>query len=134
MPVGIYKPGQGKIARGVAAIGLAAFGFWGAIETHTWMIDYAVRSWLYVGYAVPGAILATFLWAAWFVSNRGATTDFIIETETEMKKVTWPTTREVTGATVVVIIVTVGMGLYLFGVDRLIIQPLFQLIGILPKA
>ena len=130
MAVGIYKPGQGKVSRAVAAIGLAAFGLWGAVETNGWMIDYTMASGYYLGYIVPGVILAGFLWTAWFVSNRGATTDFVIETETEMKKVTWPTTREVANATIVVIIVTVLLGVYLFCIDRVVIQPVFQWIEI----
>ncbi len=133
MSLGVYKPGQGNWSRGVAAVGLVAFGLWGGIETHGWMIDYTVREKWFLGYIIPGAILLAFLWAAWYVANRMGTTDFIIETETEMKKVTWPTTRDVLGATVVVVIVTVVMGLFMFAIDRGVIQPLFQFMGILPR-
>ena len=43
--------------------------------------------------------------------------DLLIETEIEMRKVTWPTTREVTGATVVVLVVVLLLGLYLWFLD-----------------
>jgi preprotein translocase SecE subunit len=129
MPLGLYKPGQGNWSRGVAAGGLAAFGLWGALETRAWMIDYTVREKFYVGNIVPGIILLAFLWAAWFVANRMGTTDFIIETETEMKKVTWPTTREIVGATVVVVIVVVVLGAFMFGVDQLL-EKVFKLVHI----
>jgi len=129
MGFGIYKQGQGRLARGVAAVGLAPFGIWAALETYEWMVDFA-----YARYYVPGAILLAFLAGAYYLANRPKTTDFLIETETEMKKVTWPTYREVLAATVVVIVVVIILGVYLFGIDRLVLEPAFKLIGILPKA
>ena len=130
MPFGIYKRGQGRASRGIAAAALAALGIWAAISTYEWTEGY--QDW--ARYAIPGVILLGFLWFAYYLSNRPKTSDFLIETETEMKKVTWPTSREVFSATVVVIAVVVIMGAFLFGVDRLAIQPLFQLIGILPPS
>jgi preprotein translocase subunit SecE len=290
MPLGVYKPGQGKWARGVAAIGLAALGLWAAIETYDWMryagttqatnvaelivtkdealkiIDWAERDgffaravvdtgradnatcivkmlgaqtrlreaavpgpeflkrldalqglvgpavaadvkrfratvqgesekaktpvkagaptpaaeaarwkqqmtygvddfalWLYCGsqerqessflltlstrgpsawriaweafasnlrYIIPALLLLGFTYAAWRVANRAPTTDFIIETEIEMKKVTWPTARDVAGSTVVVIIVTVMLGLFMYIVDLVLVQWAFKPLGI----
>ncbi len=86
-----------------------------------------------LSYVVPGLLLLFFLVCAWFIANRRGATDFIIETETEMKKVTWPTMREVMNATVVVIIVTIVLGVFMFFVDRVVIQPAFEWVGILPK-
>lgn len=129
MAFGIYKQGQGRWARGVGAAALAAVGIWGAFETAGWMENYHP----YIRLAVPGAVLLAFLWGAYYVANRPKVADFLIETETEMKKVTWPTSREVLSATVVVIVVVIILGMFLFGVDRLGIEPLFKLIGLLPK-
>ena len=42
---------------------------------------------------------------------------FLTEVRAEMKRVTWPTRREVYATTVVVILVSVFFGLYLWGVD-----------------
>jgi len=130
MPMGVYKPGQGKWARGTAAAGLAAAGLWAAIETHDWMLGATTAAYGYLGYLVPGALLTGFLYFAWRVANRAPTTDFIIETETEMKKVTWPTTREVVNATVVVIVVTVVLGVFMWVVDRWVIQIAFEYLHI----
>ena len=50
---------------------------------------------------------------------------FLTEVRNEMKRVTWPTRREVYATTVVVILVSIFFGLYLFaldfGIDSLVI-------------
>ena len=127
MPFGVFKRGQGKWSRGVAASALAAMGVWAALSTFRWIDDYVYAKWY-----VPGLILAGFLTLAYYLANRPKPANFLIDTEIEMKKVTWPTPREVASATVVVIIVLLLMGAFLFGVDRVVIQPVFQWIGILP--
>ena len=50
----------------------------------------------------------------------GRATEFIAEVRSEMKRVTWPTRREVYATTVVVIITSAFFGVYLFGVDMLL--------------
>ncbi len=45
--------------------------------------------------------------------------EFFSEVRNEMKRVTWPTQREVYATTVVVILTSVFFGVYLFGVDLL---------------
>jgi preprotein translocase subunit SecE len=47
------------------------------------------------------------------------TGEFFSEVRNEMKRVTWPTQREVYATTLVVILFSVLIGLYLFGVDLL---------------
>jgi preprotein translocase subunit SecE len=54
--------------------------------------------------------------AAWW--DRART--FLTEVRAEMKRVTWPGRREVYATTVVVILVSVFFGLYLWGVDLII--------------
>jgi len=51
--------------------------------------------------------------AAWWDRSR----TFLSEVRNEMKRVTWPTRREVYATTVVVILVSVFFGLYLWVVD-----------------
>jgi len=46
--------------------------------------------------------------------------EFFHEVRQEMKRVTWPSRREVYATTVVVILTSVFFGLYLFGVDLLL--------------
>jgi preprotein translocase subunit SecE len=47
-------------------------------------------------------------------------TEFFREVRNEMKRVTWPSRREVYATTLVVIVTSVFFGLYLFGVDLLL--------------
>jgi len=44
---------------------------------------------------------------------------FFADVQAEMKRVTWPSQREVYATTVVVILTSVFFGVYLFGVDLL---------------
>lgn len=46
--------------------------------------------------------------------------DFLIETEAELKKVSWPSREELTGSTFVVIFVTIILGIYIVGVDYIV--------------
>jgi preprotein translocase subunit SecE len=47
---------------------------------------------------------------------------FFSEVKTELKKVTWPSKKEVYATTLVVILTTVFFGFYLYGLDILISQ------------
>ena len=49
----------------------------------------------------------------WWLSTR----EFFHDTQSEMKKVTWPTRNEVVGTTVVVIAATLVFALFLWGCD-----------------
>ena len=48
------------------------------------------------------------------------TVEFLTEVRNEMKRVTWPSQREVYATTLVVILFSVVIGVYLFGVDLVI--------------
>jgi preprotein translocase subunit SecE len=48
-----------------------------------------------------------------------ATREFFRDTNSEMKKVTWPTKNEVVGTTAVVIVATIVFALFLWGCDLL---------------
>ena len=57
---------------------------------------------------------------------------FITEVRNEMKRVTWPTRREVYATTVVVILVSIFFGVYLFLVDQVLfnaVQWIFKRFG-----
>ncbi len=60
------------------------------------------------------------------------TREFLAEVRNEMKRVTWPSNREVYATTIVVILTSVFFGLYLFSVDLLLngaVQWLFARFG-----
>ena len=71
---------------------------------------------------------AAFAPASWWGRSR----EFLTEVRNEMKRVTWPSRREVYATTVVVILTSIFFGLYLFGVDLLLnaaVQRIFQRFG-----
>jgi preprotein translocase subunit SecE len=62
----------------------------------------------------------------------GRAGEFLTEVRNEMKRVTWPSQREVYATTVVVILTSAFFGLYLFGVDLAlsrIVQTIFNQFG-----
>jgi preprotein translocase subunit SecE len=63
----------------------------------------------------------------------GRTAEFMAEVRNEMKRVTWPSQREVYATTVVVILTASFFGLYLFGVDIVLssaVQAIFNRFGV----
>ena len=57
---------------------------------------------------------------------------FFADVRSEMKRVTWPTQKEVYATTIVVILTSAFFGLYLFGVDLVLnaaVQRIFQRFG-----
>jgi preprotein translocase subunit SecE len=57
---------------------------------------------------------------------------FLSEVRNELKRVTWPSQKEVYATTVVVLLMSVGVGLYLFAVDQILfsgVQWLFRTFG-----
>ena len=57
------------------------------------------------------------LLVAYFSFRNERISDFLIDTESEMRKVAWPTFSEVIDSSLVVIIVIIALGIYLFVVD-----------------
>jgi preprotein translocase subunit SecE len=51
------------------------------------------------------------------------------ETVVELKKVTWPTKDEVRGSTIVVIVTSIILSAFVFGVDRLLSLVIRVLLG-----
>ena len=58
--------------------------------------------------------------------------EFVTEVRNEMKRVTWPSRREVYATTLVVILTSIFFGLYLWGIDMIlnrIVSWLFRTLG-----
>jgi preprotein translocase SecE subunit len=63
------------------------------------------------------AVVATVLLVAHLLLNREGWTDFLIETEGEIKKVSWPSRKEYLGSSVVVVLVVALVSTFLYVVD-----------------
>ena len=58
---------------------------------------------------------------------------FLTEVRNELKRVTWPSSKEVYATTVVVILVSIFFGVYLWGVDMVLshtVQWIFKQFGV----
>ncbi len=112
----MHKPGQGKWTRGVTAAGIGvvvAFGIHWIIEELKGIAG--ISEFVLAGVAV--LIIAIFGAITWWILNKPNIVDFMIATESEMRKVNWPTAKEVRGSTWVVIIGTFLVTAFLFVID-----------------
>jgi preprotein translocase subunit SecE len=116
--ISLYKPGQGKWTRLLTGAGLGIViltsAFWLGGEMNAIPDDSRRELWKTVMFAVVmlGGGALTYL-----ALNRPRIADFMIATETEMKKVNWPSRSDIIGSTWVVIVGTLLMALFLFLVD-----------------
>ena len=134
MAMAIYKPGQGKYTRLLSAAGAGVITAYG-----TYWLWYELEkirmgdNTIYVQAAVCLAVLLGIGGVLWWALNKASIADFMIATEVEMKKVNWPSRKEIIGSTWVVICGTLLMAGLLFVVD-IGFSYLFQQIGILEGA
>ena len=128
-----YKPDQGKMTRTGTFIGAGAIVAWGAKFLYDRLqLFEGVEGWrLLITTGIPilfAVVLGAIAWRIIFAHR--ATSDFMIATEGEMKKVSWSSRREIIGSTKVVIMFTILFAVLLFIVD-LFFQNLFSSIGVL---
>lgn len=137
MSLAIYKPGQGKWTRvgsgvgfGIVVLATAGWVFsqLDALSGKTLDPDTTASWWdhtllwisnhlIYVQSGSATAILLAGGLLLYWVLNKPAVVDFLIATETEMRKVNWPSWREIRGSTQVVIVGTLLIAALLFVID-----------------
>jgi len=127
----IYKPGQGYWTRLLSGLGggvlvlTGAWWLWQEIES------YRFEHGVYIQAGVAVLVIAVFgLMLYRWTSVKPNTVDFLVATEGEMKKVNWPSKREVIGSTWIVIATLIFFVAVLFGSD-LLFQLIFRSIGVL---
>jgi len=130
-----YKAEQGKSIRWGTLACAGALIAWGAMFLYEQLQVYeGDEAWrLLITRGIPiafGVGLFALAWRDAFVSRPSS--DFMIATGGEMKKVSWSSKREIIGSTKVVILFTVLMALFLFLVD-LAFQTMFSGMGILKR-
>lgn len=135
MGLEIQKYGQGKIARLTAyLLGIALIVF-GGIRLYAtinvpgveWVKSVPLLGHLSPYNTVAIVVVLLGVLGLHLVLNRPSAVDLLIDTEQELKKVSWPSRREVQSATLVVSLVTFTVALLLFGFDALL-HWLFRLV------
>ncbi len=69
-------------------------------------------------YTLPLLLIALTLWVAWRIVNYPAFADFLIATEAELNKVSWTTRPRLIQDTIVVLITTLLLAVFLFLMDQ----------------
>jgi preprotein translocase SecE subunit len=130
----IYKKGQGYWTRMGTLGGAALIGLWAAFflyyHLRVWLLDANNRPrnrWI-MGITI--LFLAVYSLIAWVVMNRKGNVQFLIETDSEMKKVNWTSKQELIGSTKVVIGFMFLTAAFLFVMD-LIFGSLFYYLDVL---
>ncbi len=129
----IYKEDQGKVARIILVTVIMLGAVFALQQLHGYMPK--IPDWKLLGliddkglclkildwrYMVHGPLIVLAIMFAYRQFNRPKTADFLIETENELKnKVTWPSRKEETSASIVVVVTVLILSVFIFGVDYL---------------
>ena len=136
----IYKEGHGVLVRRVAFVGLATLLVWGGIELYGWLQGSWTRNNRWVNYEIP--VIRQYIDPAFAISwvviiagcimiyrllNRARAADFLIETDTEVRKVTWPTWNDAWNSSLIVLLFVLVVTGFIFFSDY-VINSLMRLI------
>jgi preprotein translocase subunit SecE len=129
-----YRPGEGRWARLTAFVAILGLGAFAAYRWYLWADKTGLRgglprigmyelTWAEVGAGILIVVFAMLGYRTCFASP--GSSDFLIETEIELRKVTWPQWKplfsskaELWGSAYVVIAVVVALAVFVYAVDR----------------
>lgn len=129
-----YKEDQGRLARLVVFWALALLAFYGCYafynevlkaksKTLAAPLSESMKKIPVLGIELNGAFLiaaplfAVVLWLLHRWLQRPKMADLLIETESEMRKVTWPTLPEAVNSSIIVVVCVLFLMMYLAGAD-----------------
>ncbi|MFA4986405.1 MAG: preprotein translocase subunit SecE [Candidatus Brocadiia bacterium] len=118
----IYKKGQAKNYRVAFAALILLFAVYSAYEWYFWANGLSESPNMNTIVQWGGAAVCLFLGGLFafllaFVNRR--TVDYVVTTEEEMRKVTWPTKDELISSSIIVVVVMVIIGLVVTSMDYL---------------
>jgi preprotein translocase subunit SecE len=128
----LYKSGQGRYVRVGTYIGtvlvnlVLCWYLWSKLnnylpsakEDEPVTFVQAIKT--YLEYGIPFLLFAGMVIVEWIYLNKPVAVDFLIATESEMKKVSWSSRAELFGSTLVVIVTVFVLAVMIFTVDFLI--------------
>jgi preprotein translocase SecE subunit len=120
MSTALYKPGQGYWTRMMSAIGLGTLVVMGALWAASQFATVRIggREPVYTQALVFLIITGAFaVLGYWLIGRKPRVVDFMIATESEMKKVNWSSKREIIGSTWVVIGLTIFLAVLCWAFD-----------------
>jgi preprotein translocase subunit SecE len=135
MALEIYKKGQGSLARVVTGVGLLAVTGFGCLELKR-ALEGVGDKWRILGMPLdPAMVVAMLLFLlcaagiGWLVLVWRRLVDYLILTEAELRKVAWPSKRDLWQQTLVVIAVSLILGALILVFD-LIFSNMFRVVGV----
>lgn len=131
-----YRAEEGQRARAVIGLALATLALYGAHAFHDWLPENWHRALPGIGtvlddsgqFALSGALLSAgaiavaSLVGIYKLINYPKFVDFLIDTENELKKVSWASKRQVVTESIVVVFCVVLVGAYIFAIDSILIM------------
>jgi len=137
----IHKEGQGVVVRRMAFWLLVALIVWGGQSLYTWLIStFEISKKLLfedgghhdgfeipvldqrfdVGFLIAWGVVGLGTWLVFWFLNRAKSADFLIETNEELRKVTWPSWPDAKNSSVIVLVFVVFLACLLWGSDYLL--------------
>lgn len=123
----IYKRGKGTASRGICIFFLGIMLLFGCRELRLFLLDRAltpiqITAELELGWAdlITGLIGAGCAAGIFLLLNSRRVVDFLLETEAELKKVSWSSREQIFGNTVVVIVSVIVLALFILASDKVI--------------
>ena len=116
MPWQWHKPKQGYRIRLTATIALALLSALAAAELYTALVG----SPTHIRLALPVVLLVALVGPALYLLNRPRVADFLIETQGELARVSWPSRQQVIGSTGAVLVLVLLLSGYLLVLDKLV--------------
>ena len=142
-----YKRTQGRKMRQYTLVGLLIVGLSGVYSLMTrevlgsgdlvYKLPFGLGSFTALvdqRFAVPFLLALSVLWLAWRAVNIPTFADFLIATEAEMNKVSWSSRKRLVQDTIVVLVTTLLLTMFLLVIDLFWGWFLADLLGVLPKA
>ncbi len=120
MAIQIYKANQGRYVRAFTGVALGlvdlalCYYLWGILSRH---LPDAMAAKLYLVYGIPAGLFLVLGTIAFLGVNKPKVVDFLVATESEMKKVSWSSKAELVGSTIVVIATVVLLAVFIFLCD-----------------
>lgn len=136
MGIQIYKKTQGKYVRMVTLGAAGLMGLFGGNQIYAHFSDLPVIfqilgyeiNW---GHMLGVGVFLFFLLGGLWAANYPRFVDLLIDTESELRRVNWPTWRQVLEATGVVITVVILLSIFIVVVDRGVIITFLKFIRVL---
>jgi preprotein translocase SecE subunit len=127
----VHREDQGRLARTFAFWALVFFAYFAASFLRTQLASHVAALATPIGglripiiavdvsgaFLISAALFAGLVALIWRWQTRPKVANLLVETESEMRKVTWPTTPEVVNASIVVIVCVLFLMGFLAGVD-----------------